>query len=182
MSSAWRKTLVYLGLVEEPEEHDDLPERFERPDERAAARMGGPPGERGTGPDARDGWRERAGEEETNVRPLRLPAEPSAAHVRATGGSPRVAVVHVARFEDVEDVAARYRSGQPVLFDVSTAERPAARRVLDFVSGTTYALEGRLRRAGAAAFLLVPGGLEVSVEEQERLGALGYALDARTDA
>lgn len=113
-----------------------------------------------------------------NVRPLRVP-EPGAAHVRAVDtGVPvsRVAVVHIEVFDDVEVVGQRYRSGQPILFDLSGTEPSTARRVLDFVSGLTYALRGRLRKAGSRAFLLIPDGIEVSAEERRRLANLGYAV------
>lgn len=155
----WRKTLVYLGLVEEPEEHDDLPEQFEvgeRQEEPVA---------RGRGP--------------ANVRPLRVP-EPGAAHVRAmaSGDVVRVSIVEVHGFEDCEVIGSRYRGGQPVVFDLSGVDQPTARRVLDFVSGTTYALRGRLRRAGDRAFLLLPDGAHLPPEEARRLASMGYGVEA----
>lgn len=154
----WRKTLVYLGLVEEPEEHDDLPEQFETGDAQDE------PADRG-----------RA----ANVRPLRVP-EPGAAHVRAMarGDVVRVSIVEVSGFEDCELIGSRYRGGQPVVFDLSQVDQATARRVLDFVSGTTYALRGRLRRAGERAFLLLPDGAHLPPEEARRLAAMGYGVDA----
>lgn len=161
MSGVWRKTLVYLGLVEEPEEHDDLPEQFDEPAEPARAVRGAEPR---TPP---------------NVRPLRVP-EPGAAHVRAVTrpAGARVTVVQLREFEDVEEVGSRYRSGQAVVLDVAALEKTVARRVLDFVSGMTYALQGRLSPAGSRAFLLVPEGVEVDEDERRRLTDLGYRGDA----
>lgn len=156
----WHKTLVYLGLVEEPEEHDELPEDL-------------PGGER---PDLRG---DEHGRRPQNVRPLRS-AEPGAPHVRAmaSGDIVRVAIVEVGSFDDCEVIGSRYRGGQPVVFDLSGVDRATARRVLDFVSGTTYALRGRLRRAGARAFLLLPEGAQLPPEETRRLAAMGYGVDA----
>lgn len=206
MSGVWRKTLVYLGLVEEPEEHDDLPEQFAPEDATGEGVPPGdarrrpvdrrPPGGRAArAPDTsipaaedagedRRAWRAAAADEEaTNVRPLRMP-EPGAAHVRAMAGytAARVAVVHVSAFDHVEEVGARYRDGQPVLFDLSTADPVDARRVLDFVSGTTYALHGRLRRAGDRAFLLVPEDVDIPPDERERLAGLGYVVSPEVQA
>lgn len=157
----WRKTLVYLGLVEEPEEHDDLPERFDVPD-RAVA-------EGAQGYEHADG---------SNVRSLRIP-EPGSPHVRPMSGQARrVTMVVVERFEDCEVIGSRYRTGQPVLFDLGEVDRETARRVLDFVSGTTYALRGRLRRAGNQAFLLLPEGVDLAPEEGRRLAGMGYMVEA----
>lgn len=166
MSGVWRKTLVYLGLVEEPEEHDELPEQFEEPDPPPATEEPDRPGGPEPPPDR---------EVPRKVRPLRVP-EPGAAHVRAVSRptASQVAVVQLREFDDVEEVGARYRGGQPVVFDLAALERPVARRVLDFVSGMTYALHGDLSSAGARAFLLVPEGVEISSEERGRLAELGY--------
>lgn len=165
----WRKTLVYLGLVEEPEEHDDLPEQFGggyAPDdvgyERSAPRPAARPTEVPAG----------------NVRRLPVP-EPGTPHVRAMQGNVRVAVLPITAFEEVERVGERYRSGQPVLFDLRDAEPAVARRVLDFVSGVTYALRGRLVPAGSRCFLLVPDGVDVPLDERHRLSDMGYRVPAR---
>lgn len=159
MSGVWHRTLVYLGLVEEPEEHDELPEQFD---------VGGAHG-RG----------EALDRDPANVRPLRT-AEPGSPHVRAMsrGDVVRVSVVEVSSFDDCEVIGSRYRSGQPVVFDLRAVDSATARRVLDFVSGTTYALRGRLRRAGSRAFLLLPEGAELPPDEARRLAAMGYGIEA----
>lgn len=204
MSALWRKTLVYLGLVEEPEEHDDLPEQFDTgPYEPAPRpRVRREPDPEPVRPRVREGARDRGRERDyrselterieepvsepvrgagrergSNVRPLRVP-DPGAAHVRPmdTGAPVRVAVVHVEVFEDVETIGSRYRAGNPVLFDLRAADGDIARRVLDFVSGVTYALRGGLSKAGGRSFLLVPDGVEVPRDERDRLADMGYGL------
>jgi cell division inhibitor SepF len=194
-SGLWYRTLVYLGLKEEPEEgYDDLPERFGAgDDERGSDEVvhqrfdpsGDPDAGGGRGGSTRsddtarkrfdDTARNRRDDGRENVRPLRAA---DADHVRPPGGSVRLAVVQVGRFEDVEEVGSRYRTGQPVLFDVSAADGAAARRVVDFVSGLTYALRGRMAKVGSRAFLLVPDGVELPDDEVDRLTSLGYRLPA----
>lgn len=158
----WRKTLVYLGLVEEPDEYDELPER-PRTEEPAAA----------SEPSVDDGGRP------ANVTTLRVP-EPGAPHVRQMGSEEvlRTTVLEIESFDDVEVIGARYRQGQPVLFDLRSVEAGEARRVIDFVSGVTYALRGRLSKVGGRAFLLVPEGIELPPEERRRLDNLGYGVEA----
>ncbi len=169
MSGVWRKTLVYLGLVEEPEEHDDLPEQFDRQDTHEGYR-------RAPEPRRREPAVAAAPVEAGNVRRLPFP-EPGSPHVRAmAGGMIRVAVLPIDAFEDVERIGERYRSGQPVLFDLRDCDGAVARRVLDFVSGVTYALRGRLLPAGKRCFLLVPDGVEVPSEERHRLADMGYRV------
>lgn len=186
MSGAWRKTLIYLGLVEEPEEHDELPERFDRPSRGMDAPRGG------GGREPNDG--------ERKVRALRFPASDDAPG--RPGGPPwdrergrdpdrdrtgtatstrppperdvRVRVLDVHDFEDCEDIGRTYQEGQPVLFDLGGVETGVGRRVLDFVSGVTFALEGSLTRVGPRAFLLVPEGVTLPERERRRLADLGF--------
>lgn len=150
MSDVWRKTLVYLGLVEEPEEHDEH--------ELGVPAQPGPPEDR-----------------TTTVRSLR--PEDRQTHVRQVDRDiPRVVIVRVAAFDDAEEVGDRYRRGQPVLLDLGGSDQRTGRRMLDFVSGVIFAMRGRIVPAGERAFLLVPDGLEVPSEERRRLEDLGYPV------
>lgn len=179
--SLWSRTLVYLGLREEPDdaaqwaviEDAELVEEVVvtppsgsttlRPDVPAA------PASAATAPRAATA---PAGDGASNVRSLHGGGE-------ATGG--RVSVVQVRVFEDVEAVGSRYRHRQPVLFDVTACTREVARRIVDFVSGLTYASEGTLRRVAPRVFLLLPEGVDVPLEEQRRLAQLGYDVAGRTE-
>jgi cell division inhibitor SepF len=195
-SGLWYRTLVYLGLKEEPEEgYDDLPERNGNGngngngdvwrEESGATRHDrfDPAGDPDLDPDRPRG-RGRSSDHddaavtaESNVRPLRAA---DAGHARSGGGA-RLSVVEVEVFEDVEMVGARYRDDRPVLFDLSRADRPTARRVVDFVSGLTYALHGRMHKVGTRAFLLVPEGVRLPDDEVRRLTTLGYHLPTGSD-
>jgi cell division inhibitor SepF len=199
-SGLWYRTLVYLGLKEEPEEgYDDLPERNGNGngdgngngwgEEAGATRHDrfDPAGDPDLDPDrargrsrSRDHARDHddaAVTADSNVRPLRAA---DAGHAR-TSGSARLAVVEVEVFDDVETVGARYRDERPVLFDLGAADRATARRVVDFVSGLTYALHGRMHKVGTRAFLLVPEGVRLPDDEVRRLTTLGYHLPTGSD-
>jgi cell division inhibitor SepF len=168
MDSFWGRALVYLGLKEEPEDQVDW-EVLEAAD----------PGGRSSqvGAAVRERPREQSRESvapvrhpempSSNVRSLRVPSDPS---------GDRTAVVQVHRFDDVESIGSRYRQRQPVLFDVSGASGDVARRVVDFVSGLTYASRGRLAKVAPRVFLLVPDGAHITSDEQRRLSTLGYEV------
>ncbi len=172
--SMWRKTLVYLGLVEETDEHDELADRMAPP--RQFAREPEPPRDVDVPSHAPRAAAERSHEDAT-VRPLARVTEPGGAHVRpmAAGLGARVQIVAVSGFDDgAAEIGRQYRMGSPVLFDMTDADPATARRILDFVSGVTFALRGRLLKMSARAFLIVPEGIELPVAERERLAALGY--------
>jgi cell division inhibitor SepF len=98
------------------------------------------------------------------------------AEASAAPASARAAVVEIGDFEDVESVGARYRTGQPVVFDASAADPSTARRVVDFVSGMTYVSRGSLSKVGSRAFLLIPDGVQLPDDERRRLAGLGYRV------
>lgn len=161
MSGMWRKTLVYLGLVEEPDEHDAL----ETGDTRGHPR--GEPERYGTD----------TGQGRAEVRELRQQGDRTA-HVRSVGGSgARVAIVRARTFEDAEEVGERFRDREPVLLDLAGVDRDAGQRLLDFVSGIAFGLRGRLVTAGGRAYLLVPEAAELAFEERQRLADLGYRVE-----
>ena len=64
-------------------------------------------------------------------------------------------------FDDVQVIADRLLARTPVLMDVEHLDVATARRLLDFLGGTTYAVRGHIQPAGENAFLLTPGGVEV---------------------
>jgi len=156
--SVWARTLVYLGLREEADDAVDW-QVVEDPAAAEVARSTGSP----VSPPA-----QQRQEAPSNVRPLRSGIDVSVE---------RVTVVQVRVFDDVETIGSRYRHRQPVLFDVSACTREVARRTVDFVSGLTYASRGTLRRTASRAFLLVPEGVEIPLDERRRLSQLGYEVE-----
>ena len=172
MSGLWSRTLVYLGLREEPEDHVEW-DVLEAADPGDVTPVPAPTAPTGRAPAPRAVVRPPDAAVAA-VRPIR--AVPSDAAATDAAGD-RVAVVQVVVFDDVETVGAHHRSGRPVLLDVSACERPVARRVIDFISGLTYASGGGLRRVSQGGFLLLPAGVELDAAERTRLERLGYPVD-----
>jgi len=190
MSSLWERTLVYLGLRDEPDDQVEW-------DVLAAADAEGVRVSAPAGSTVAAGG-SRAVPERRVIPPAAAPApQPTrspnvrairedAGTVQAPASAPapasrpgRVVVVHLRTFEDVEAVGANHQGGRPVLLDVAACEQPVARRIIDFVSGMTYVSGGALRRISSRGYLLLPAGVTLDAEEQERLAQAGYPLDAR---
>ena len=164
--SMWSRTLVYLGLREEPDDVVGDWQVVDEEPEAAEPRRTAPVAAATAAPAASAARRPEVAS--SNVRPLRSSVDIA---------GERVSVVQVRVFDDVEAIGSRYRQRQPVLFDVSGCSREIGRRAVDFVSGLTYASHGSLRRAAPRAFLVVPDGVDIPLDERRRLSQLGYDVE-----
>lgn len=192
MAGAFQKAMVWLGLAPD-EEYDDY--RYEdapRPAPGGPTRQGGgwggqqgPGGLRGQQPppepdDAGAYGRGPGGRPSGAVRPLpsrtqseapaRAPSReetPTVRPMRPTSAKPTV--VAPTSFDAAKDVADRFKANQPVVMDLSDADRDLARRLIDFSSGMCYALGGNMERVTPGVYLITPSGVEVSGEERRRL-------------
>jgi cell division inhibitor SepF len=74
-------------------------------------------------------------------------------------------------FDDAQQIADKFRRGVPVIANLQGCEAPIAVRLIDFISGLTYALGGSLEILGERVFLLAPPNVEVSSDVSD--GVLG---------
>lgn len=82
-------------------------------------------------------------------------------------------------FADVEVLGERFRRGQTVILNMNASRPELAKRVLDFASGLTYALEGSIQKVGDRVFILTPKNVEISDADRRRLREVGiYGDDA----
>lgn len=85
-------------------------------------------------------------------------------------GSPermRIVVVEPGSFADAKRVADHLKDRKPVLLNLENADAALAQRLIDFLSGATYAAEGDTRKVGQGMFLFVPNYVDVSGLENE---------------
>jgi cell division inhibitor SepF len=164
---SWHRALVYFGLAEEY--HDDY-------DDELAPE-----------PDLEDRYRERP-----NVRRLRRrrdefddifaddePRARSATALRSVragngNGDVRVHLVVPKSFNDAQQIADRFKDSVPVILNLQSSDTDLSKRLIDFASGLTYALDGGMQRIADKVFMLTPRNVEISAEERARLIEKGF--------
>jgi len=77
-------------------------------------------------------------------------------------------------FNDAQQIADRFKNSIPVIINLQTAEPELSKRLIDFGSGLTYALDGGMQRIAEKVFLLTPKNVEVSAEDRARLVENGF--------
>ncbi|HHV58479.1 MAG TPA: cell division protein SepF [Firmicutes bacterium] len=80
-------------------------------------------------------------------------------------GEVRVAVRRPASFAEAEPIAAQIKEGQAVVVNLEGLPLATAQRLVDYLSGATYALDGNLKKVGASIFLFTPPGVNIHVRD-----------------
>jgi len=90
------------------------------------------------------------------------------------GGDVRVHLVVPKSFNDAQQVADKFKDGIPVILNLQSTETDLSKRLIDFASGLTYALDGGMQRIADKVFMLTPRNVEISAEERARLIEKGF--------
>ena len=162
-ADVWNKTLVYFGIAEE----EDWDEDGYVTDEDIQRSYAERPNVRRLAPRRRerefDDWTDpEPGSERTAVLRPRVAAVPSPASVRVHLVIPR-------SFNDAQQIADKFKESIPVILNLQSSDQDLSKRLIDFASGLTYALDGGMQRVADKVFLLTPRNVEVSAEERARL-------------
>jgi cell division inhibitor SepF len=181
LRDSWHRTLVYFGLAEESDHHHDDYDSYD--DEFVEE-------------DDYDSRRDRGRGREANVR--RLPTSRRSRHDEIDDifadddMGPRsrtrtlrpvdddedddvqVHLVIPRNFNDAQQVADQFKRKVPVILNLQTTDHELSKRLIDFASGLTYALDGGMQRIAEKVFLLTPRNVEVSAEEKARLIDKGF--------
>jgi cell division inhibitor SepF len=158
-SDLWSRTLVYFGIAEE-EEWDDtgyvtneqVEESYRRRDRQNVRRL----------PNVPDGddWTSDEDPPRSRRQPRLRSVDP--------GPPAKVHLVVPRSFNDAQQIADRFKASVPVILNLQGADTDLSKRLIDFASGLTYALDGSMQRVADKVFLLTPRDVELSAEERAR--------------
>jgi cell division inhibitor SepF len=79
----------------------------------------------------------------------------------------KVVVAEPKVYDDVQNFADHLKNHRPVIINLEKTDAELAKRVVDFVSGTTYALNGLMRKVGNGIFLFTPSNVDIASELRE---------------
>jgi cell division inhibitor SepF len=162
-SDLWNRTLVYFGIAEDDDWDDDqlatseqqLEESYRRRDRQNVRRL--------PSSAEAEGW-------ESDESPEPSPRRERSSRLRSVS-APAPAKVHLVApraFNDAKQIADRFKAQIPVIINLQSADTELSKRLIDFASGLTYALDGSMQRVADKVFLLTPRDVELSAEERAR--------------
>jgi cell division inhibitor SepF len=173
-ADVWNKTLVYFGIAEE----EDWDEDGYLTDEELQRVYADRPNVRRLAPRRRsreefDDWTDPepapSAARTSVLRPAPEPRRLRGVESVPGGGASRVHLVLPRSFNDAQQIADRFKENVPVILNLQGSDQELAKRLIDFASGLTYALDGGMQRVADKVFLLTPRNVEVSAEERARM-------------
>ncbi len=150
MAGIFRKALITLGLVEDDEfeEVREYEEQIPPPYQERPARQ------------------VRRQREMVDVAPVLQPV--------VSTSQVKVHMVEPKSFNDAEQIGQKFKADIPVIINLQQADAELSKRLIDFASGLTYALDGGIQRVADKVFLLTPHNVEVSAEDKRWLREKGF--------
>lgn len=97
--------------------------------------------------------------DDSSVHPR--PINPTRSTAPARGGqvvSSDPHTVRPRRFDAAQEIADKFKEGQPVIMNLEATEREVSRRLIDFASGLCYGLNGSMEKVATGVYLLKPAG------------------------
>jgi len=181
LANVWERALVYFGIADDEDwdedaYYEDEPEEADPYERRNVRHL---PARRSRR-DYDDDWTDpepSADLQRTSVLRPRLTDQRRAARKLEPVRGPGTSQVHLVlprSFNDAQQVADRYKNGVPVILNLQSADAELSKRLIDFASGLTYALEGGMQRIADKVFLLTPRDVELSAEDRARMLERGF--------
>jgi len=160
--SAIKKTLEYLGFVEEEDETVDRHDT----DRREPAYRDREVVETYDEVDEHDEREAAADESPAPVTPIHpSPIRPVDTPAPGTSMN-RIRTIHPRSYNDAMVIGSAFREGTPVIMNLSEMDENNSKRLVDFSAGLIFGLHGSIERVTNKVFLLTPENIEVAGETE----------------
>lgn len=123
------------------------------------------------------GLMEETEEEEIieDVEFVRPPARKGAVLNLHSGKNMRLVITKPLEFSEAQQITEHIKSKKPVLVNLEETDKNEAKRIIDFISGATFALDGNMQRVSQQIFVFAPAQVEVNAEIRRELSDRGVA-------
>jgi len=182
MPGVMRKMGLYLGLVEDDERDRD--DQYDEYDDASGYGAGYedpavrryqptfPPTAATSAPTAAMRRSFDSGTRSQGAVALDSPPRPQA--VPAYDEGYRITTLHPQSYNDARSIGEHFRSGTPVIMNLTEMDDANAKRLVDFAAGLIFGLHGRIERVTNKVFLLSPEHVEVTAEDKARIVEGGF--------
>ena len=156
MASLYTKFLDFIGIEESDEQDDDRRDDGyyrDEPSERPAGGFGA--GRAAAAPNRKNDRMQSS----------------SGANLPISGGM-KMIVYHPVSYEDTQSIIDNLKNRKPVIVNMEELELDTAQRILDFLSGAVYALNGTMCKISRGIFVVAPNNYDVVGNGEDDYGDL----------
>jgi len=86
----------------------------------------------------------------------------------------KVFIAEPKEFDEIQGIADNFKNDIPIIVNLQRVDQDISKRIIDFCSGLTYALEGDIKKVADRVFLITPSNIEVNSKENEFLSEEGF--------
>ncbi|MCQ4726339.1 cell division protein SepF [Anaerotignum faecicola] len=88
----------------------------------------------------------------------------------------QVRIINPVKYEDAQEICDEVKARKPVVVNLEKMEYPTAQRIMDFLSGTCYSLDGTIQKVASNIYIIAPENVSVSGDLKEELKTSGLIL------
>lgn len=81
----------------------------------------------------------------------------------------KVVIMQPENIDDAQDICDHLKNKKPVVINLEDVEKEAAQRIVDFLSGSVYALDGNIQKVSAGIFLVAPNNVDIMGDFKDAL-------------
>lgn len=85
----------------------------------------------------------------------------------------KIVVMQPESFEDAQDICDHLKNKKPIIVNFEDVEKEAAQRIIDFLSGSVYSLDGDIQKVSNNIFLIAPHNVDIMGDFKDELGGRG---------
>ncbi len=158
-----------LKRLTRPYDEDEFDDEIEEEAAEEPARPTAPPEKSGRpNPFAQSGYGASA------QAPAAAPARGGKVVNLGAAQQSQVVLVKPELYESAAEIADHLREKRTVVMNLENAQKDVARRLIDFLSGVAYALDGKIRRVANSTYIVTPNNVDLMgdlIDELENSGA-----------
>lgn len=96
--------------------------------------------------------------------------------ISTQGGQAKIVILKPKCFNDTTTVADELKMRRPVVIDVGALDPDEARRIVDFIAGTVYGVDGNMQKVSGGIFLATPSHMDIMGEVLNNKGNFEWSM------
>ena len=73
----------------------------------------------------------------------------------------KVVVIQPGAFDEARDITNHLKNRKPIIVNLESVDKAVARRIIDFLSGAVYALDGDIQKVSNGIFIIAPNNVDI---------------------